>query len=159
MKARILHTEERIFVGMKREMTFASDTTRELWKSFMEAKDAVNNRIGKEYYSIQVYHSSFSFKDFNPHIPFYKWAAVEVSDFNTIPGEMEKFVLPEGKYAVFNHRGGPAKAPETFGYIFGQWLPESEFILDNRPHFEVLGEKYSNDKPDSEEEIWIPVRD
>jgi len=31
--------------------------------------------------------------------------------------------------------------------------------LDNRPHFEVLGEKYKNGDPESEEEIWIPVKE
>jgi AraC family transcriptional regulator len=29
--------------------------------------------------------------------------------------------------------------------------------LDDRPHFEVLGEKYKNNDPTSEKEIWIPI--
>ena len=37
-------------------------------------------------------------------------------------------------------------------------MPASEYILDKRPHFEILGEKYKNDDPASEEEVWIPVR-
>jgi AraC family transcriptional regulator len=49
-------------------------------------------------------------------------------------------------------------APKTFQYIFGTWLPNSEYVLDNRPHFEILGEKYKNDDPTSEEEIWIPIK-
>ena len=32
------------------------------------------------------------------------------------------------------------------------------YILDNRPHFEVLGGKYKNNDSNSEEEIWIPVK-
>lgn len=27
--------------------------------------------------------------------------------------------------------------------------------VDDRPHFEVLGGKYQNNSPNSEEEIWI----
>jgi AraC family transcriptional regulator len=38
------------------------------------------------------------------------------------------------------------------------WLPDSGFELDNRPHFAVMGEKYKRDDDASEEEIWIPVR-
>lgn len=38
------------------------------------------------------------------------------------------------------------------------WLPASDYNLDNRPHFEVLGEKYKNNDPTSEEEIWIPIK-
>lgn len=44
-------------------------------------------------------------------------------------------------------------------YIYGSWLPNStEYARDNRPHFEILGEKYKNNDPESEEEIWIPVK-
>jgi predicted transcriptional regulator YdeE len=34
----------------------------------------------------------------------------------------------------------------------------TEKKIDNRPHFEVLGDKYKNNDPSSEEEIWIPIR-
>ncbi|MDP5096829.1 MAG: GyrI-like domain-containing protein [Flavobacterium sp.] len=37
-------------------------------------------------------------------------------------------------------------------------MPNSEYQLDNRPHFEILGAKYKNNAPDSEEEIWIPIK-
>lgn len=32
------------------------------------------------------------------------------------------------------------------------------YEIDFRPHFEILGEKYKNNDPGSEEEVWIPVR-
>jgi len=38
-------------------------------------------------------------------------------------------------------------------YIFSDWLPKSDYELDEKPHFEILGEKYKNDDPNSEEEI------
>jgi AraC family transcriptional regulator len=66
--------------------------------------------------------------------------------------------LPEGLYAVFLHRGPATTGPKTFEYIFQTWLPASEYFLDHRPHFEILGTNYKNDDPDSEEEIWIPVK-
>jgi AraC family transcriptional regulator len=38
-------------------------------------------------------------------------------------------------------------------------LPLSkEYELDDRPHFEILGDKYKNNDPNSEEEIWIPIK-
>jgi AraC family transcriptional regulator len=61
-------------------------------------------------------------------------------------------------YAVFIHKGPASKGPETYNYIFGTWLPGSDYILDSRPHFALMGEKYKNDDPASEEEIWIPVK-
>ncbi len=65
---------------------------------------------------------------------------------------------PSGLYAVFIHKGDASTAPKTFEYIFGTWLPNSEYLLDNRPHFEILGEKYKNEDPNSEEEVWIPIK-
>ncbi|HLT33108.1 MAG TPA: GyrI-like domain-containing protein, partial [Aquaticitalea sp.] len=44
----------------------------------------------------------------------------------------------------------------TYQYIYGQWIPNSEYELDDRPHFALMGEKYKD--PESEEEFWIPIR-
>jgi len=71
---------------------------------------------------------------------------------------MESYTLTGGLYAVFIHKGAASTGPKTFKYIFGTWLPNSDFILDNRPHFEILGKKYIHEDPDSEEEVWIPVK-
>jgi AraC family transcriptional regulator len=37
-------------------------------------------------------------------------------------------------------------------------VTNSKYLLDNRPHFETLGEKYKNEDPSSEEEVWIPIK-
>jgi len=65
--------------------------------------------------------------------------------------------LPGGLYAVFDYKGS-SNDPGIFQYIFGTWLPGSEYDIDDRPHFEVLGENYKTNDPNSEEEIWIPIR-
>jgi AraC family transcriptional regulator len=71
---------------------------------------------------------------------------------------MEALVLKSGLYAVFLYHGPASEGSEFFKYIYREWLPGSEYQLDNRPHFEILGEKYKNEYPESEEEIWIPVK-
>ncbi len=83
---------------------------------------------------------------------------VEVSEYSSLPDGMEALILPAGEYAVFIHRGPASEGYKTFGYIFNRWLPDSGFEIDSRPHFEVLGDRYINDSPLSEEEIWIPIR-
>ena len=70
---------------------------------------------------------------------------------------MESFVLEGGLYAVFDYKGLNTDN-KIFLYIFRDWLPASEYELDDRPQFEVLGENYKNNDPDSQEEIWIPVK-
>lgn len=153
----IKNLEEKKLIGKRLRMSLINNKTPELWRSFMQKRSEIKNNINSELYSMQVYDEDY-YRNFNPTNEFEKWATIEVSDFNTIPEEMEKFNLISGLYAVFNHKGDASSAPQIFGYIFGTWLPNSEYELDNRPHFEVLGEKYKNNDPNSEEEIWIPIK-
>ena len=148
---------ERKLVGLRLTMSLSMNKTRELWQNFLRRRNEIKNQVGSNLYSIQVYDDHY-FKTFSPHSTFEKLAAIEVTNFSEIPGGMEPFTLPSGLYAVFLHRGAASTGPATFNYIFSTWLPNSEHHLDNRPHFEVLGEKYKNDDPDSEEEIWIPIK-
>ena len=107
-------------------------------------------------FSLQVYDDNY-FNSFNPTKEFTKWALIEVEHFDEVPDGMSTFVLPDGMYAVFHYKGLNTDT-SIFKYIFSEWLPQSTYVLDNRPHFEILGEKYKNNDPDSEEEIWIPVK-
>ena len=36
--------------------------------------------------------------------------------------------------------------------------PKSKYELDKRPHFALMGEEYKNEDPDSEEELWFPIK-
>jgi AraC family transcriptional regulator len=157
LEPRIEILPEKKFIGKHIRMSFSTNKTMELWKSFMPVKKKIKNVIGSELYSIEVYERLF-FSNFIPEREFDKWAAVEVTGFDSVPDKMETFTLPGGFYAVFKHTGPASKGPETYRYIFETWLPASGHILDNRPHFAVMGEKYKNEDPDSEEEIWIPIK-
>jgi AraC family transcriptional regulator len=150
--------EEKKLVGQRITTSFSKNRTYELWSKFMPRRKEIKNNLSSELISIEVYDKSVDFKAFNLETEFEKWATIEVADFDNIPINMESFTIPSGLYAIFIHKGPASKAPETFGYIFGTWLPNSEFELDTRPHFEVMGEKYENNSPDSEEEVWIPIR-
>jgi AraC family transcriptional regulator len=141
-------------VGMKLVMSFADNKTGQLWQRFMPKRNEIRNNLTTDLISLQIYLPGF---DFSPNTQFEKWAAIEVSDFEHVPDGMESLLLPEGLYAVFHYKGSSMDT-RIFQYIFGEWLPKSGYQLDNRPHFEVLGAKYKNASPDSEEEIWIPVK-
>lgn len=148
---------EKILIGRKTRMSFVENRTRELWQRFMPRRREIANAVNTYLYSVEQYEPHF-FDAFNPAAEFIKWASVEVSDADHIPDDMDVLVLPSGLYAVFIHRGPASKGVETYEYIFRAWLPESEYTLDERPHFALMGDKYKHDDPDSEEEIWIPVK-
>jgi len=137
-------------------MSLANNKTADLWKSFMPRRKEIKTPFENQLFSLQVYDDDY-FKSFNPKNEFTKWALMEVESFDEVPEGMSSFVLPEGMYAVFHYKGLNTDT-SIFQYIFGEWLPQSAYVLDHRPHFEILGEKYKNASPDSEEEIWIPIK-
>jgi AraC family transcriptional regulator len=156
MNPRIETLKEKKLIGQRITMSLANNKTGELWKNFMLRRKEITNIVSGELISMAVYKPSH-FINFNPANEFEKWATVEVPDFNNVPNNMETFTLKDGLYAVFHYKGS-SNDMRIFQYIFGTWLPASEYLLDNRPHFEVLGDKYKNADPNSEEEIWIPVK-
>jgi AraC family transcriptional regulator len=149
---------EKKLIGKRLTMSISNDRTYELWHSFMPHRKEIRNTLSADLFNVKVFDPGYDFQHFNPDAEFEKWAAVEVTEFNAIPENMEPFTLQGGLYAVFTHKGGPEGGPQTFGYIYGTWLPNSEYEMDFRPHFDFLGEKYKKDNPDSEEEIWVPVK-
>lgn len=122
----------------------------------MPLRHQIANRLSTELISLQTYPARY-FDAFDPSVDFEKWALAEVTDAGNVPDGMQTFALPGGVYAVFLHKGSSADT-RTMQYIFTNWLPASAYELDDRPHFEVLGANYKNADPDSEEEIWIPIR-
>ncbi|MEM0578321.1 GyrI-like domain-containing protein [Flavobacterium polysaccharolyticum] len=154
LKPTLVTLPETKLVGKKRSMSLLDNQTQALWQDFMPNRELITNRIGNDYYSVQNYSTDY-FETFNPAKSFVKWAAVAVDAFENIPNDMESFILPTGLYAVFEHKGMDTA---IFQEIFTEWLPNSTYILDHRPHFELLGERYKNNNPNSEEQIWIPIR-
>jgi AraC family transcriptional regulator len=156
MEPRIEILQEKKLVGKRMKMSMTINKTGELWRSFMQRSKEIKNNIGNDFYSINLYDKMY-FKNFNPNNEFEKWAAKEVSDFNSVPDDMDTFNLIGGLYVVFNYKG-LSTDNSIFRYIFTTWLPRSNYTLDNRAHFEILGKKYKNGDPNSEEEIWIPIK-
>jgi AraC family transcriptional regulator len=144
-------------VGKHITMSLSNNRTAELWGAFMPVRDSVLRRANGNYYSVEVYPKGY-FEHFNPNTEFEKWAAVKVEEVTDLPEAMESLTVPEGLYAVFPFKGTPANVPQFMQQIFGVWLPHSKYQLDNRPHFALMGEKYKNNDPESEEDFWVPVR-
>ncbi len=143
-------------VGKKLTMSFVDYKVQQLWQSFIPKRKEIKNVIGNELISATVYKPNH-FEDFKPTNEFEKWAGVIVSKQEDVPDEMDVLVIKDGLYAVFDYTG-LSTDDSIYKYIHSEWLPNSEYSLDNRVHFEVLGDKYKNYDPTSEEEIWIPIK-
>jgi len=157
MIPRIETINDKKLVGKRMTMSYANYRIGELWGSFMPRRKEITNTLSNDLISLVVYAPNH-FIDFKPSNQFERWATVEVENFNNVPDELETYNLSSGLYAVFNYKGMSSGAAAFFQYIYSEWVPNSEYILDDRAHFEVLGEKYKNNDPSSEEEIWIPIK-
>ena len=155
-KPQILQGAERKVVGISGNMSIAKYEVKALWEAFMPRRKEVRNTISEELLSLTIYPEDY-FASFDPDKTFEKWAGAEVSSFPNLPSMMQAVVIPAGLYAVFQAKG-LSSDNAIYRYIFQQWLPESGYEIDQRPHFEVLGEQYRQDDPEAQEMIWIPIR-
>ncbi len=153
LQHRIKIIEPKKLIGFSTVTSFQDDKTPVLWKKFMMRRHEISNRISNQLFSLQIYPEHFT-----PDQSFKKYALAEVSGFDNIPNDFETFELAGGKYLVLNYHGKAENGPEIFNYIIHNFIPEHQFEVDNRPHFEIFGEDYNPNDDSAEEEIWIHVK-
>ena len=124
----------------------------------MPRRKTVKQTINNNFYSVEIYPDLSYFEVFSPTTVYTKWAALAVADHTKIPEGLEALNIPAGNYAVFTYKGKASEAFRAYQYIFGPWLANTEYHLDDRPHFSVMGEKYIGESDESEEELWIPIQ-
>ncbi len=157
MTPRIEFASEKKLVVKRLTMSYADYRIGELWRAFMPRRKEITNNVSNDLISFVVYGPTH-FSDYKPTNEFERWAAVEVENFDHVPAEMETYILPSGLFAVFHYTGLSTNSAAFYQYIYLEWLPNSEYVLDDRPHVEILGEKYKNNVPLSEEDVWIPIK-
>jgi len=142
-----------LLCGASEAMSLGTFTPWTLWPRVMKRLSQIGNRTSPDLISLRNFNGIPVFgPEANP--PFTYWGGVEVVAANK---GFEHLDIPAGTYAVFHYKGLSSDST-IWRYIYSQWLPNSEWELDDRPHFERLGAKYKNNDPNSEEEIFIPVR-
>ena len=150
----IFNLKQTQLVGISCKMSYQRNETQKLWEKFIPLSKKINHKLSNDFYSLQIFPDNF-FKAFNPALEFEKWALVPVTETESNIEPCKLFILEGGLYAVFHHTG---LDKSIFQRIYGEWVPQSPYQLDNRPHFEILGEKYKKGSTESEEDIYIPIR-
>ena len=75
-----------------------------------------------------------------------------------IPTGMVGKEVPPANYAVFTYHGPISGLAAYFQFIYGDWLPTSEYKMD--PTMSCDFERYAEKMTDMENavvEIWVPV--
>ncbi len=119
MNPRIELLSEKKLVGIRLSMSFSNYTIGELWRMFIPRRKEITNLLTDDLISV-VNYASGHFSNFKPTNEFERWAAIEVSNFDSIPPGMEKFVLSKGLYAVFKYAKYKNNDPTSEEEI---WIP------------------------------------
>ena len=140
-------------VGMIYTGKAGTDEIPELWGKFAQKMGNVPNRVNKDVCYGVV--NPFGSKEEEGTIDYV--AAVEVENFDNIPDGMVTAEIPEAYYAVFTHKGQIKNFMETIKYVYGEWLPKSEYNLTGTPELEIYDERFNPEADDSECDIYLPV--
>ncbi len=151
----LIENTEKLLVGI----SFFYSNNKEIndlskeWNLFMNEVGTIKNVTKpKKYYQLQYWSDN---QDLDGMFFFIGIEVLKLEDINPL------FVLktiPAGNYLRFIHKGLANKVGYTYKYIYNQFLPNTNYILNKPFNFEYYGEKYSgpfNEK--SESEIYIPI--
>ncbi len=119
----------------------------EQWRQF-ESLGQIPGQLGANAYGVMCGHNAEGFE---------YMCAVEVNNFDELPGQLGRMRLKAQDYAVFEHRGPVSTIRETWEGIF-DWLANSASDQSaHKPDFEVYGETFDPSTGLGGAEIWISV--
>jgi AraC family transcriptional regulator len=156
MNVLIIHIEPQLLSGQKIRTSIASQETSKLWRPFRQAIREKEGLSPTKFYSIGRYGNKMMNGDFTEDSQFEKCAAI-TNAISFCPSFFEEIRLEGGLYAVFSHHGSIAKFQVTLQEFMKNWLPKSNYRLDDQAHFETFDETYDPFSEDSVELVHIPV--
>lgn len=82
-----------------------------------------------------------------------------VPEDTEVDGDIGKMVIPEGKYAAARFELDATEYGEAWSWVYSQWLPQSGYVPDDRPGFEL----YPRNEESREEGkmlvyIYVPIK-
>lgn len=123
-----------------------------LWSAFRENIGQITNRVGSDAFGIYE-----EYQESENTVGFSYICSIEVSDFDRVPDGMLARTIPAHLYAVFRHDGPISSLPETMKYIWGSWLPKSDYEYVEKPDFELFSPEAQPKGADKALFLHIPV--
>jgi AraC family transcriptional regulator len=155
MQPRIITREAEMVVGMGGSFQQGdSDSIGKLWDSFIPRTEEIAKSKPYAIGLCTPKHPSIPVAD-GDHFVYIAGLPVESAD--GMPPGMVSAELPAGRYAVFTHKGPISAIKSTISYIWGTWLPKSEYAHREAPDFELYDERFSPNSADSEFDFYIPI--
>jgi len=140
-------------VGIAAEYDDADLSLPKLWSAFRPYKSKIQNTVGKDAFGIYE-----SYTEHGDEVKFVYVCSVEVANFDLVPEGMTTRELPEQLYARFTHVGPIANLDKTLKYIWGSWLPKSNYEYEEKPDFELLPATFNDADPRNKIYLHIPIK-
>lgn len=157
----IVEVPDFLVAGMRGKTTLRDNTLPDLWQRFNTVAHMVPNPApGARGIGVcESCTTGNTLYGMSDDIPFTEVAGIEVTSLNDLPAPFVGKQVKGGRYAVFTHKGSITRLPQTFEYIWGTWFLVTSEELDSREDFELYdGRFYGLDNPDSEMDIYIPIK-
>lgn len=108
---------------------------------------------GGDFETLVVYHDDPNMTD---EYKLKMSVCVTIPENTKVDGEVGQMKIEGGKYAVGRFEVDATQFGEAWGWIFGQWLPESSYQPDDKPAFEMYPEEPKDGK--FVVDICVPVK-
>lgn len=157
MEPKYVEKDEMLIVGIEGRVSPGDGRLASLWNELDARKNEIKSIVNPNI-SIGFEDYTKDFVEYDDNIEFVHLCAFEVNDLNNIPKGMVGKRIPQGKYAKFVHMGPSSQCCETFTYIYGTWLPNTESNMRSFDYYTVDESKNTQSKISSPTEIFIPLK-
>lgn len=123
-----------------------------LWSAFRPYRDSIPNRVGSDFFGIYE-----CYEEDDDNTRFVYICSAQVENFDDVPDGLITRELDAQTYARFTHTGPIARLEDTLRYIWGSWLPKSDYQYANKPDFELLPAGFNDADPNNKIYLNIPV--
>lgn len=142
--------------GIRFPESRVEDGYTQAWRSFK--KDFQQHTANNTFYSIYESEKLCTPNTFDLQYKANVFIGVESSNYDNKENQKLK-IIKGGKYAKFTYVGLVENILYFYQYIWGVWLVDSKYELDNRDDFELYTEKFIGEyNQNSEIDIYIPIK-
>lgn len=153
MEPQIITRPATKLIGIANQYDSTDLSLPRLWSSFRPFRDTIKNRSNDASFGIYE-----SYEENDNEVSFCYICCAAVENFDFVPENMTTRELPEQLYAKFIHKGSISELDKTLKYIWGSWLPKSNFEYEEKPDFELYPPNYDIKNPLSEMSLHIPIK-
>lgn len=152
MEPEIIEQPAMKIVGIATQYDDGDLSLPKLWSAFRPYRDSIPNRVGSDFFGIYE-----CYEEDDDNTRFVYICSAQVENFDDVPDGLITRELDAQIYARFTHTGPIARLEDTLRYIWGSWLPKSDYQYANKPDFELLPAGFNDADPNNKIYLNIPV--